>query len=541
VTARKIGYETRTEELELGPGKSLRVPLELRRTSAVLFIRTIPAGVRVRLDGELRGTTEASSDGDKRSQTLMIDGLVPRANPYRFQLEKDCFVPAGGEVLVPPSEIWKGVAAPDPLTWDPDLRYEQVSLRPAFGTIEVTADQPGAVVLIDGERRGVAGKPIAEICNGERSVDVRSPTGRFSQPVKVEFDKEFRLQAKLIPTYGVVTAGDRRADVQGVFNAVIKAVRAENLNLVPVELAEADVAALSISKTDGLRALTDRLIQRLDTQGIATLARVSPDAEGQDLELALFARGSSKPDVLRFSLQNESSVRRAVARLGHQVPLVRPGIGIEVVDVMRGDGAVVTRVDPLGPSARAIMPGDVIVSVGGTSIADVTGLVAALEKTADATVSVRLRDKPAPVTVVVERRPNVVSVYESRPFNVVITELNSRLARQQLRSGAASAEEQQLTEGMRLNLAAALMAVGNYSAAEQTLSQVRLESRHGISKGTVDYLRAVCHKQLGQLAEARALFEAASQEPDALLTERGPAVSYLAREELLALGAVARE
>jgi hypothetical protein len=37
------------------------------------------------------------------------------------------------------------------------------------------------------------------------------------------------------------------------------------------------------------------------------------------------------------------------------------------------------------------------------------------------------------------------------------------------------------------------------------------------------------------------LFEAASQEQDALLTEHGPAVSYLAREELLALGAAARE
>jgi Tfp pilus assembly protein PilF len=543
ITARKIGYETRTEEFELGPGKSLRLPVELRRTSAVLFIRTIPAGVSVRVDGELRGTTEADPNGGGRSKTLMIEGLVPRPNPYRFQMEKDCFVPSAGEVLVPPLEIWKGVAAPDPLVWDPDLHYEQVSLRPAFGTIEVTADQPGAVVLIDGERRGTAGKPITDVCHGDHSVDVRSPTGRSSERVKIEFDNNVRLQAKLIPTYGVVSAVGRNgsAGVQGVLNAVTQALRTENFNLVPVELTEADVAALSTAKTDGLRSVTDRLIQRLDTQGVATLARVAPDAEGQDLELALFAAGSSRPDIVRFSLQTESSVRRAVARLAHQVPIVRQGIGIEAVDVMRVDGVVVTRVDPNGPSARAIAPGDVIVSIGSTSIADVRGLVAALEKTTDATVSVRLRDKPAPVTVVVERRPNVVSVYDSRPFNVVISELNARLARQQLRSGAPSAEEQRLTEGMRLNLAAALMAVGNYSAAQQTLTQVRLESRPGISKGTVDYLRAVCYKQLGQLAEARALFEAASQEPDALLTERGPAVSYLAREELLALGAASRE
>jgi tetratricopeptide (TPR) repeat protein len=243
---------------------------------------------------------------------------------------------------------------------------------------------------------------------------------------------------------------------------------------------------------------------------------------------------------LRFSLQG-SSLQRALATLETQVSVVKATIGIVAVDVMRIDGAVVTSVDPRGPSAGLVMPGDVIVGVGASLVANAASLGAALEKTSDAMVSVRLRDKPAPVTVVVERQPNVVSIYESRPFNILITELNARLARQQLRGGAASADEQPLTEGMRLNLAAALMAVGDYSAAQQTLAQVRLASRHGISKGTVDYLKAICHRQLGQLAEARALFEAASQEQDALLTEHGPAVSDLAREELLALGAAARE
>jgi PDZ domain/PEGA domain len=543
VTVRKIGFETRTEEVELRPGRAQRLAVELRRTSAVMFIRTIPSGVSVRVDGELRGTTEAAPDGDGRSQTLIIDGLVPRTTPYRLRMEKDCFVPSAGELVVPPLEIWKGVAAPDPLVWDPDRHYDEVSLRPAFGTIDVTSDQPGAVVLIDGERRGTAGKPIADICHGDHSVDVRSPAGQSSQRVRVEFDKEVRLQARLIPTYGVVNAAGRdgRAGVQRDLDAVIQALRTNNFNLVPVELSEVDVASIASATGDDLRGVTDRLIQRFETQGIATLARVAPDAEGQDLELRLVARGSSKPDVLRFSLQNESSLRRVVASLDHQVPVVRPTIGIEAVDVMRVDGAVVTRVDPNGPSARTIVPGDVIVSIGGASIADVTGLMAALAMTTDGTVSVRLRDKPATVTVVVERLPNIVSVYDSRPFNIVMTELNARLARQQLSSGAASAEEQRVNQGMRLNLATALMAVGNYSAAQQTLTEVRLESRRGISKGTVDYLRAVCYRQLKQLAEARTLFEAASQDQDALLTEHGPAISYLAREELSALGAAARE
>ena len=538
ITARKLGYETRTEQVELRPGRAQRLPIELRRTSAVLFIRTIPTGVSVRVDGELKGTTQVAPDGDPRSQTLTIDGLVPRATPYRLQMEKDCFVSTTAELMVPRLEIWKGVAAPDPLVWDPDRYYDQVSLRRAFGTIEVTADQSNAVVSIDGEQRGTAGKPIRDICQGDHSVDVRSPAGQFSQRVRVGLDEDVRVQARLIPTYGIVNAAVRNGStrVQGDLAAVVKALRTSNFNLVPIELAEGDVVSLVSATGDGLRAATDRLLQRFDTQGIATLASVAPDSAGHDVELRLLARGSSQPDVLRFSLQNESSLKRAVATLDYQVPVVRPSIGIDAVDVIRVDGAVVTSVDPSGPSAKTTAPGDVIVSVGGASIADVTSLMAALAKTTDATVSVRLRDKPAAITVAVERRPNVVSMYESRPFNVAITELNARLARQQPPDGAASVEEQRIDQGIRLNLATALMAVGNYSAAQQILADVRLESRRGISNGTVDYLRAVCYKQLKQLADARKLFEAASQDQGALLTEFGPLISYLATEELSALG-----
>jgi tetratricopeptide (TPR) repeat protein len=85
----------------------------------------------------------------------------------------------------------------------------------------------------------------------------------------------------------------------------------------------------------------------------------------------------------------------------------------------------------------------------------------------------------------------------------------------------------------------ALFAVGNYSAAQEAFAEVQLEDRRGISKGTVDYWRALCYKQLGRVAEARTLFEAASKAQDARLTEHGPAVSYLARAELLALGTAA--
>lgn len=541
MTIRKPGYETRVEEFELRPGMVHQLPIDLRRMSAVLFIRTVPSGVGVRVDGELRGTTQAAPDGGKRSELLLIDGLVPRAMPYRVRLEKDCFVSAASEFVVPGIESWKGPAAPDAV-WDPDRNYDQVELRPAFGTLEVSADQPGAMILIDGERRGVVGKPITDVCQGDHSVEVRSPNGQFSQPVRVEFDKEVRVQARLVPTYGVVRTAERNGTVGAPADvpAVVRALRTDNLRLVPVNLAEKDVALLASAAGEDLRRAIDLLSQQLDTQGVATMARVGADAEGRDVELRVFARGSSKPDILRFSLQ-DSSLQRAVASLNPQVSVLRPTIGIDAVDVMRIDGAVVASVDPKGASAGVIVPGDVIVGMGVASIANVGDLMAALEKAPDAKVNIRLRDKPAPVSVLIQRQPDLVSVHDNRPFNLMITELNAQLARQRTRVSPASEDEQRFTQALRLNLGAALIAVGNCPAAQQTLSEVQLESRRGISQATVDYLRAVCYKQSGQVAEARALFEAASQAQDALLTEHGPAISYLARVELLTLGAAAQK
>jgi hypothetical protein len=320
---------------------------------------------------------------------------------------------------------------------------------------------------------------------------------------------------------------------------VVQALQTDNLKLVPVDLAEKEVALLASATGEELRRATDLLSQRLDIQGVATVARVAADAEGRDLELRLFVRGSSKPDILRFSVQG-SSAQRAVASLNPQISVVRPTIGLDAVDVMRLEGAVVASVDPKGPSAGVIVPGDVIVGMGVASIGNVGDLIAALEKAPDARVNIRLRDKPAPVSVVIQRRPDLVSVYDSRPFNIMITELNAQLARQRMRE-SPSADEQRFAQALRLNLGAALIAIGNCPAAQQTLSEVRLESGRGISQATVDYLRAVCYKQMGQVAEARALFEAASQSQDALLTEHGPAISYLARVELLTLGSAAQK
>ena len=76
---------------------------------------------------------------------------------------------------------------------------------------------------------------------------------------------------------------------------------------------------------------------------------------------------------------------------------------------------------------------------------------------------------------------------------------------------------------LRLNLAAALMHVEDWSDARAELGRVRLPDGPGVSNGTVQYLLGICAKSLGNRADAETALKAA-EGSDALLTEDGPAV-----------------
>ena len=530
LTVRRPGYEEVSQDVELVPGRAQSVPIKLRRTSAVLFIRTVPAGVHVLIDGAERGVTQADSAGSERSQMLAIDGLEPRSMPYRVRFEKTCYVPAAETFTV------LALDAPDRTTGsDPsDRRYDGISLRRSFGTLAVTADQPDAVVFIDGESRGKAGQPITDVCSGEHAIDIRAATGRFSQRVQIEFEKTATVKGTLLPTFALryVPAQDAQGADPKELARSIDLLRTKNLRFMTVDSPAA--ARGPSGSTEVLLTEADTLMKQFDTQGIAVLRRVPPAADGDDLELTLLARGSSRPDVVRWSARSQTSVQRVIDRLDLQIPVVRPSLGVDAVDVLRMEGAVVSAVDPTGPSNGLIAAGDVIVGVGTSSISSVQDLVTVLSTMADATAVVRLRDKTSPVTVPLARVPVVVNGRDDLPFNVIATELRARLARQQMVRSVSP--EDRSPQGIRLNIGVALMALGNCELAQQMFSEVKLDNRRGVSRGTLDYLKGLCAKQSGQLPDARAYFERASQEPDAVLTEGGPTISHLALLELGQMG-----
>jgi hypothetical protein len=454
----------------------------------------------------------------------VIDGLVPRDTPYKIRFEKDCFVPASETFLVESLDARVGTGGPDPNKVGLDRTYSPV-LRPAFGQLLVAPDQPDAGVWIDGQQRGSAAQPITDICEGIHDVDVRGPAGTFAKKVTIEYAKSTRVPAPLVPTFALVP----RAATGATFDRELNTRLADAFRTsTAVHFVSGDSGGEPVSALD-----PSAVAKRLNVQGIATVVRISPDAEGNDVELSLISAGSTRADTIRLRLNDGTSVAQVVRRLDAMLPVGRRSIGVEVVDVLRVDGAVVSAVDPNGPANGLIKPGEVIVGLGPEPVAAAQDLSRLIEASTGPTVNVRIRERGNAVPVNVTTRTAILSMSEpAAMYNEIIVELRARLAR--LRAQGATADQAEAAR-LRLNLAVALMAVEGWGEAETLLSGLAAEPQQGIRAGTLQYLRGVTAKALGRSADARAHFERAAADREALLTDHGPPVAYLAKAELRAV------
>jgi hypothetical protein len=84
---------------------------------------------------------------------------------------------------------------------------------------------------------------------------------------------------------------------------------------------------------------------------------------------------------------------------------------------------------------------------------------------------------------------------------------------------------------VRLNLAVALMRLGDHAGARAQLEAVELAAGPGISLGTQQYLLGLTYEGEGNVASAAKAFEAA-RSSGGLLTEDGPAIAELAERKL---------
>src|SRR4029079_11520509 len=194
VSAEQPGYRPARGTVTAAADATSEVKLELERTSSVLRIITMPADVEVKVDGTVVGKTAASAPADASGGAAAAAPLVIGAvanGTHTVDLARDCFVGVSQRV-----EVEK----PD------DYAVGPVTLRPAVAALSITANQPGAQVLLDGRDRGTVPLKIADVCQGEHLVELRSRFGSDSRRVDVRAGTDLTVEGVLKPVFAIASA-----------------------------------------------------------------------------------------------------------------------------------------------------------------------------------------------------------------------------------------------------------------------------------------------------------------------------------------------
>jgi hypothetical protein len=436
-----------------------------------------------------------------------------------------------------------------------DLAIEPVKLESANGTLRISSPSPGAAVFIDDAARGAAPATVSE-CEGAHTVELRSPYGRFIRRVTIRPGDQQTIDGELKPAFALLSTSGLPEGLRGGEDLRVAIERALGSSARVTLFAPTSDRAQKALQAEGLaagwlafdrlgrpigaaaeniapverRELSTRLSRALDAQGIAAVTVVGTDRTS--VLVSLLASGSAEPDVVTVRLDSPESASRAIAALDVTMPLFTPSVGLLAIDVLGAPGPVIARVDRAGGAATAgLAAGDVIVSANGRAVASAQALNDALKDlAAGAALSLEVRSRAAAAARKVELRPvlaprALAMSDQTMLFNPLLLHLRRLLAAQ------SGADEPVL----RLNMAIALMRLGNWPEARVELERVHLPSGGGVSDGTVQYLLGLCFESLGQFAEAEKAWTVAKGS-DALLTGDGPPVKDLAAAKLAALG-----
>jgi hypothetical protein len=530
VTVDQPGYRRAQQPLTAEVGKLSELSVTLERIASLVNISTVPFDVDVTIDGVKRGKT-AGSAGAQASSVMVVSDLQPGTHLVEFT--RDCYVRV---------EKRLSIDKPD------DFVVGPVALEPAVANLTVRANEPGAQVYLDGQARGIAPFTTAELCEGDHTVELRSPVGRYVKRVQARSGDRIAVEGTVKPALALVSivgqpAGspDLRLVVERVFDAsqtttlfappVEQADQALRANQLPAGWLAFDANKRAVGGTADIvqptmkRDASTRMASTFGSQGVAAITVVDRNR----VVISLLAAGSGDPDVLDVSLDSQDSIAAAIVRLDRAPAFFRPSSGIVAVDVADVPGAVVLSADAKA-TAVGVRLGDIVTKVNGQAIADASALTTLLAgRKADDDLMLELKDRAGATKradLKVFMTPRLMGISDQTLLaNRMLLALRARLAGQN-----SPADEGVI----RLNLAAALARVEAWSDARAELQRVKLPDGPGVSNGTVQYLLGVCADKLGNRADAETALKAAAA-TEALLTEDGPAVKDLAEARLAEL------
>ncbi|MGQ0735253.1 MAG: PEGA domain-containing protein [Acidobacteriota bacterium] len=546
IAAEQRGYRSAQQAITANPGETATVILTLERLSAVISILTSPADVDVLVDGVKVGRTGAGPPPQEYAEALtrsgastanvssplILDDVKPGEHTVEFT--RPCFVRTVNRLVV---------ERPD------DYLVGPVTLKPAVATVSVTSNEPGTQVFIDGQQRGVAPYTASDVCEGSHLIELRSRFGSDSRRIDARAGDTVSVEGALKPMFALVSATGESASADVDMRVMVERALSQaqtvrvlatpseqtakvlKTNQLPTSWLAADAegrpqgAAMQMTRPARTDA-SSKLADAFGAQGVASVTAIDKTR----MVISLLAAGSGTPEIVELRLDRPDTIAEAVGTLDRVPTLSRPAIGVLAIDVTDLAGPVVVGVDATSPANGRVSVGDIVVTADGQPTPDVAALLRIVAgKGAGSVLAVELRDakgasKRAELSVFLT--PRLMGLSDQTLLaNRVLMDLRARLA-------AATDPFQQSV--IRLNTAVALARLGDYSAAQSELRQVKLPDGPGVGNGTVQYLYGVCAQELGNRSEALGALKAAAAS-EALLTEDGPAVRELAEARLAQL------
>jgi hypothetical protein len=552
ISARQAGYRADTQRFTVTPGATTDVRVALERVSATIAMITTPPDVQVFLDGVSRGSTTTGPASPEYADAASRLGVPPSSLSQAFTLSD---ISTGSHVVEFRRDCYVSVERRVNVEKPADFRLDPVKLDRAVAIVNVQSSTPGAFVFVDGQERGGAPLTLNDLCEGPHIIEVRTPRGRYLRRLDAKTGDKVSIVGTVKPAFAVLSvtglpaaAGPRGVTDLGLaIERVFESARTVTLFTPPPEVGAkllqteqllpdwlaveatgqgVSSALTSIAPTARV-GITSRLAKALDVQGVASVTVQGSDRN--NVVLALLAAGSTSPDLIEIRLDNPDFVARAIAGLDAVPAPFRPSVGMLAIDVEDAAGAVVVSVDSNGAAAKGgLAAGDVILRVNGQAVPNATRFEALLstQKAGDR-LAIEATDRPGAAKkaeLVVTATPRLIGMQnQSLLFNKLMTDFRLMLA------SPADAYEEAVAH---LNLAVALMRVGNWQDAQAELERVKLPAGPGVSDGTVQYLIGVVQEAQSRFAEAEAAWTRAAGVEGSLLTEDGPAIKDLAESKI---------
>ena len=556
VVVQRPGFVEHREEVEIVPAGQAELSVFLERSSAVVYILTRPAGVRVSVDsepvGETTGTASAGQPFPKwpgvprmeYSEGLVLAGLAVGSS-HEVELTLEGYRSVRSEITPAALEDYelgfvmdaaRGWVLLEGLPDDTTVSVDGTEVTPeppddpSLPAVPGLALPPGDhTILIVDSRASVFEETVAVVDEGSLVVSVRMRTA--------------------IALLGILGGDEIGA---GKLRTVLEQAdgELEQWAIIPREegsgtvLEQVGVTAASLRRlasTDNADAtLVDwQAVQTaVDQHTSASLYMVgvlSDDlvASNADFWVWLPAPGPTLPARVRVGIEDGSAATTIRDALAAEVMLRRPWLGAVLIDSDAAAGPVVTRIAQEGPAARAgLLVGDVISAIGAQRVETVAAVgerLAALDEVR-VTLAVIRKGGAETVELLLGSSPSVPVPAESTSLYPAVLTLLSQL-------------ETRTSEPawvIQLNQAAVLMQAGAWEQAVDTLRQIPdVPTGPGLGRAAVDYWYGIAASALGPAYHdvARSAFSRAASIPGATLFHNdGPLVAPRAQVRLRLLG-----